>query len=81
MEEDVRFLTLNWDVRGAALRDRIRRSCDILLLLVLGIGLGRVRFDRLFFCVWLAWYHSKHVRSLTVGLSRLALGTESCESL
>lgn len=47
MEEDVSLLSMDWHVRGSAFGDWIRRCCDILIMLVLGIRLRGIGFDRL----------------------------------
>jgi len=47
VEEDISLLAMDRYVRGTALSDRVRRSGDILIVLVFSIWLSRVGFDSL----------------------------------
>lgn len=47
MKQNIGLLAMDWYVRRTAFGDGIRRSCDILVLLIFRIGLMGIGFDSL----------------------------------
>lgn len=77
MKEDVRLFAMDWNIGSAAGFDRVWRSCDILIFLILLTTLRSICLDRLLF---ISLIGETVVRKLTVSFSRLALGTESYQT-
>ena len=61
MEENVGALAMERDIGRRSGSDRVRRSCDVLFLLVLGVGLSGLCLDRCLFAQVGVWHRDLRV--------------------